>query len=94
MGLGDINESGMAETLALLAGEGHFCARLDVRDRAQWDAALAAFAEGSAGRINVLHNNAGVAYGGAFDEAGEQEVHHPVAIHFRRVSHGARALPP
>lgn len=93
VGLGDINEGGMAETLALLAGDGHFATRLDVRDRAQWDAGLAAFA-GPEGRINALHNNAGVAYGGAFDELTEQEIDNLVAINFRAVIHGARAVLP
>ena len=58
-GLGDVDEAGMAETLALLpagAGSAH---RLDVRDPAQWAEALAAFAanalarKGSPGWRNV-----------------------------------------
>lgn len=94
VGLGDINEAGMAETLSLLPGGEGFTVRLDVRERAHWDDALARFAEAAGGRIHVLHNNAGVAYGGAFDELSEGEIDNLIAINFRGVVNGARAVLP
>lgn len=94
VGLGDINEAGMAETLALLPGGEGFAIRLDVRDRDQWDAALAAFAKAAGGHIHVVHNNAGVAFGGGFDELSEAEVEALIAINFRGVVNGARAALP
>lgn len=94
VGLGDINEAGMAETLALLPGGEGFATRLDVRERSQWDAALAGFAAAAGGRINVLHNNAGVAFGGSLEELSEAEVDALIAINFRGVVNGARAALP
>ncbi|MEL0251331.1 MAG: SDR family NAD(P)-dependent oxidoreductase, partial [Novosphingobium sp.] len=44
VGLADIDEAGMAGTAALLPSGQSSCHRLDVRDRAAWDEALAACA--------------------------------------------------
>ncbi|MFX5693281.1 SDR family NAD(P)-dependent oxidoreductase, partial [Acinetobacter baumannii] len=60
VGIGDISEEGMAGTQALLPPGRCWTTRLDVRDRAAWDAALAAFAEAAGGRIDVVFNNAGI----------------------------------
>jgi len=46
------------------------------------------------GRIDVLHNNAGIAYGGSFDELSEAEIDALIAINFRGVVNGARAALP
>ena len=94
VGLGDINAAGMAETLAMLPGGEGFSTLLDVRDRDQWDAALAGFATAAGGKIDVLHNNAGIAYGGSFDELSEAEIDALIAINFRGVVNGARAALP
>ena len=64
VGLGDINEAGMKETQALLPAGKSFAVRLDVRNRGDWDTALAAFAEAAGGRIDAVMNNAGIAFGG------------------------------
>jgi NAD(P)-dependent dehydrogenase (short-subunit alcohol dehydrogenase family) len=94
VGLGDVNEAGMAETLGLLpagAGSAH---RLDVRDPAQWAEALAAFAATSGARIDVVFNNAGIAYGGLLTDLTEDEIDRLVAVNFRGVLNGARAAHP
>ncbi len=91
VGLADVDEAGMAATLALLprgAGSMH---RLDVRDPAQWADMLAAFAAMAGDRIDVVMNNAGVAYGGRLTELTQQEVDHLVDVNFRGVLNGARA---
>jgi NAD(P)-dependent dehydrogenase (short-subunit alcohol dehydrogenase family) len=91
VGLGDIDEAGMAETQALLPAGQSFAIRLDVRDRSAWDAALAAFAEAAGGRIDVVMNNAGVAYGGAFADQTEAEIDQLIAVNFKGVANGAQA---
>lgn len=91
VGLGDINEAGMAETQALLPAGKSFATRLDVRDRAAWDAALAEFAEAAGGRIDAVMNNAGVAYGGAFADQTEAEIDQLIAVNFKGVANGAQA---
>jgi NAD(P)-dependent dehydrogenase (short-subunit alcohol dehydrogenase family) len=91
VGLGDINEPGMAQTLSLLPGREGFAVRLDVRDSEQWAGALAEFAEAAGGKIDVLFNNAGVAYGGALTDLSEEEIDRLIAVNFRGVVNGARA---
>lgn len=93
VGLGDVNGPGMAETLALLpeaAGSAH---NLDVREPGQWADALSGFAA-SAGRIDVLFNNAGVAFGGPLVELAQDEIDRLIDVNFRGVLNGARAAHP
>ncbi len=56
----DINAAGLAETMALLAGEGHHSQRLDVSQAAACSAAVEA-AVAACGRLDVLCNVAGIA---------------------------------
>lgn len=96
VGLGDVNEAGMAETIALLpAGPKAANAsayKLDVRDPAAWTEALSAFAPD--GRIDVLVNNAGIASGGPLVEVPQEEIDRVVDINFKGVLNGARAAYP
>lgn len=93
VGLADIDAAGMAETAALLPEGQSSRHLLDVRERAEWDRALADFA-GLAGRIQVVANNAGVAYGGAFAGATRGEIDQLIDVNFRGVVHGAQAAYP
>ncbi|MEO5598572.1 MAG: SDR family oxidoreductase [Novosphingobium sp.] len=94
IGLGDVNDAGMIETEALLPGGYSYRHKLDVRDRAQWDEALDAFAIASGGRIDVLFNNAGVAFGGSFAGTAPEEIDALIDINFRGVVNGAQAAYP
>jgi NAD(P)-dependent dehydrogenase (short-subunit alcohol dehydrogenase family) len=94
VGLADLSESGMAETAASLpAGQSH-SQKFDVRDRAGWDSALAAFAEAAGGRIDVVFNNAGVGAGGTLDQLGQDEIDALIDVNFRGVVYGAQAAYP
>ena len=91
VGLGDVDEAGMAET-ARLIGEGNaFAVKMDVRDRGQWRDALAAFAQASGGRLDVLFNNAGIGSGGPLEAMAEAETDRVLAINLHGVIHGAEA---
>jgi NAD(P)-dependent dehydrogenase (short-subunit alcohol dehydrogenase family) len=94
VGLADVNEAGLAETAALLPQAAAWTRRLDVRDRAAWDAALAEFAGASGGRLDVLFNNAGVAHGGPFAENSQAEIDQLIDVNFRGVVYGAQAAYP
>lgn len=94
VGLADVNEAGLAETAALLPAGASWTRRLDVRDRAEWDAALAAFADASGGRLDVLFNNAGVAHGGPLAENEQREIDQLIDVNFRGVVYGAQAAYP
>jgi len=90
VGLADINQSGLDETTALLP-HGAFTTRLDVRDRAAWDTALAAFAHHAGGRIDAVANNAGVPLAGPLAELTQDEIDRTLDINLRAVIYGAQA---
>ena len=94
VGVSDINEAGMAETLSKIAGEAKWSGRLDVRDRAAWDESLAGFAEAAGGRIDAMVNNAGIGTGGALAELGKDEIDACLDINLRGVLYGAQAVYP
>ncbi|MEL6257656.1 MAG: SDR family NAD(P)-dependent oxidoreductase, partial [Pseudomonadota bacterium] len=60
-GLYDIDAEKLAQTAAEIGADNCVSGRLDVRDRAEWTAALNHFAEATDGRMDVLVNNAGLA---------------------------------
>ena len=93
VGLGDVSERGMAETLTLLGRDDATAHRLDVRDRAGWAEVLAAFA-GAEGGIDVLFNNAGIAVGGPLVETPDSEIDRILDVNLAGVVHGARAAYP
>ncbi len=64
VGLGDVDDAGMAGTVELIGTDNAFTHRFDVRERTAWDEALAAF-DATAGGIDALVNNAGIPLGGA-----------------------------
>ena len=93
VGLADIDEDGLAATAALLPDA---CSRhvMDVRDPAQWQRALAAFAGRSGGRLDLLFNNAGVALGGTLEASGVEAIDRLVQVNILGVMYGARAAFP
>lgn len=93
IGLADINPAGLEETAALLPG-GAFTVKLDVRDRAAWDAALAAFAQSAGGRIDAVANNAGVPLAGPLADLSQDEIDRTLDINLRAVIYGAQAAFP
>ena len=94
IGLADIDEAGMAATEALLPGGYSFAVKLDVRDRAGWDAALDSFSIAAGGRIDVLFNNAGIPLGGLIVENSSEEIERCLDINLKGVIFGAQAAYP
>jgi NAD(P)-dependent dehydrogenase (short-subunit alcohol dehydrogenase family) len=94
VGVADINEAGMAGTLEQIAGEAKWSGRLDVRDRAGWDEALAAFAQAAGGRIDAMVNNAGIGTGGSLSELDPEEIDRCLDINLKGVLYGAQAVYP
>jgi NAD(P)-dependent dehydrogenase (short-subunit alcohol dehydrogenase family) len=93
VGVADISEEGRRETLSTLPPDRGFETAIDVRDRRQWDEALSRFAERARG-IDVVCNNAGIAFGGTLEDHSEDEVRSQIDINFTGVVHGARAAYP
>ena len=94
VGVADINEAGMAETLSLISGDAKWQGKLDVRDRAAWDTALAEFAAAAGGRIDAMVNNAGIGTGGALSELDPEEIDRCLDINLKGVLYGAQAAYP
>lgn len=91
VGLADVNAKGLSETAAMLATGQSSSHVMDVRQRTDWDRALADFWKASGGRMDVLFNNAGVGRGGAFEKMSHDDTDLVVDVNIRGVIHGAEA---
>jgi len=94
VGIADINEEGMAGTAALIPAGFSSQHKLDVRNRAAWDGALADCAAASGGKIDVLFNNAGIPIGGRIIDCSTEEVERTLDINLKGVIFGAQAAYP
>lgn len=94
VGIADINQQGMEDTLGLIEGGFKYSHRLDVRDRAAWDVALEAFSTAAGGRIDVVFNNAGIGHGGPIAEQPTGEIEALLDINLKGVIFGAQAAYP
>jgi len=94
VGIGDVNEEGMQDTLGLIEGGFKYSHKLDVRDRDAWDVALQAFSTAAGGRIDVLFNNAGIGHGGPVIDQPSQEVVALLDVNLKGVIYGAQAAYP
>jgi NAD(P)-dependent dehydrogenase (short-subunit alcohol dehydrogenase family) len=95
LALADVNEAGLAETLAMVreAGGDGFTQRCDVRDYSQLTA-LAQACEEKFGGIDVIVNNAGVASGGFFADLSLEDWDWQIAINLMGVVKGCKAFLP
>ncbi|QIG54883.1 SDR family oxidoreductase [Altererythrobacter sp. BO-6] len=94
VGIADINQQGMEDTLGLIEGGFKYSHRLDVRDRAAWDVALEAFSTAAGGRIDAVFNNAGIGHGGPIAEQPTGEIEALLDINLKGVIYGAQAAYP
>ena len=91
VGIADLNQTGMAETAALLPDGQSSLHPLDVTNREQWQSAMAEFAVAGGGRLDVLFNNAGVGTGGAIQNMNDADIDRIIAINLTGVINGIRA---
>jgi NAD(P)-dependent dehydrogenase (short-subunit alcohol dehydrogenase family) len=94
VGIADIDQAGMAETMGMIRDGSATTHTLDVRDRAAWDAALAEFAKAAGDRIDVVFNNAGIGDGGPLVDQDEGELTRMLDINLKGVIFGAQASHP
>ncbi|SFP95912.1 SDR family oxidoreductase [Sphingomonas rubra] len=90
VGLADVDAAGLAETAAMLPVGMVDTFHMDVRDRDAWVASLDGFTAGSGGRLDVLHNNAGIGTGGPLATMSFDDIDRTVAINLVGVLNGAR----
>ncbi|MDY7097774.1 MAG: SDR family oxidoreductase [Pseudomonadota bacterium] len=94
VGVTDINEQGMEDTLGQIQGGFKYGHKLDVRDREAWDVALESFSTAAGGRVDVVVNNAGIGTGGALADLEVEEIDRCLDINLRGVLYGAQAAYP
>ncbi len=94
VGLADLNSQGMDETQALLPEGRSQAFHLDVSDASRWQSVLAAFADRTGGRIDVLANNAGLPSGGPLTEVSLEELDRLLDVNLRGVFYGAKTAYP
>jgi len=90
----DVNELGLAETKALVAGKGRSSSHtLDVSKREQW-AQHALDVEAQHGGADVIINNAGVAISKPFEQLPIEEFEFVMGINFWGVIYGSKTFLP
>lgn len=92
VGIYDINID-QAQTLAQQLGTRAKAGLLDVSDYSQWQHTLSEFQAWS-GEINVLVNNAGILYSGAFEQTDITAHHRTIDINVKGVLNGCHAALP
>ena len=89
VGIYDINEV-QANALAKELGENAKAGYLNVSNYRQWQMALQEF-KNWAGELNILVNNAGILYSGAFENTPIQSHHNTIDINVKGVLNGCHA---
>lgn len=92
VGIYDINEAS-AQHLAAQLGNNAKAGKLDVSDYAQWQNPLEEFSVW-AGQLNVLVNNAGILYSGAFEKTDIQAHQRTINVNVNGVLNGCHAALP
>lgn len=92
VGIYDINEAS-AQHLAAQLGNNAKAGKLDVSDYAQWQNALEEFSVW-AGQLNILVNNAGILYSGAFEKTDIQAHQRTINVNVNGVLNGCHAALP
>jgi NAD(P)-dependent dehydrogenase (short-subunit alcohol dehydrogenase family) len=68
VGAYDVNTDGLATLAQEIGNDNCITGRLDVTNKADFDAAVAAFGEETGGRMDMLHSNAGIGESGWFED--------------------------
>ncbi len=94
VGAYDVDTAGL-ESLQSEIGAGDCLARrLDVTDKADFDAAVAEFAERTGGRLDLLFNNAGIGHGGWLEDVPYEATLRVVQVNLVGVLNGIYAALP
>lgn len=94
VGLYDVNEDGLAQTVGLIGAEACVSGVFDVTDRQGWSDAVAAFGDATGGRMHALFNNAGIGRHGAFADIPQDSADAIIDINVKGVINGVYAALP
>jgi NAD(P)-dependent dehydrogenase (short-subunit alcohol dehydrogenase family) len=90
----DIDARALAALDKELAPAGGVTGPLDVTDPASFAAALDSFGRVTGGRLDLFHNNAGIAHSGFFEDVPQQAARRVIEVNFIGVVNGAYAALP
>ncbi|GGE13652.1 short-chain dehydrogenase [Polymorphobacter glacialis] len=90
----DVQEDLLAKLAGEIGAENCLVRRLDVTDRVDYAAAIAAFSAATGGRMDMLHNNAGIGKGGPFADQPFEDVLALVQVNFVGVLNGIHLAVP
>ena len=93
IGAYDLDAEGLA-SLAADLGNSITTGVLDVTDKVAFDAAMLEFSGQTAGRLDIMFNNAGIAIGGRFDEVPFEKIVAVANVNFIGVLNGVHAAIP
>ncbi len=94
VGMYDVNEEGLSTLASEIGTENCHMARLDVADQANYQSVLKAFDAAAGGRLDVLHNNAGIIHGGLFGQMDFAENEKIIQVNLMGVMYGIHAAYP
>lgn len=94
VGAYDVDEDGLKSLEQELGAENCIVRRLDVTDKADYDAAVAEFAQKSDGQLDILFNNAGIGESGWFEDVPYEDALRVIAVNFIGVINGIYAALP
>jgi NAD(P)-dependent dehydrogenase (short-subunit alcohol dehydrogenase family) len=90
----DIDARALAALDKELAPAGGVTGPLDVTDPASFAAAIETFGRVTGGRLDLFHNNAGIAHSGFFEDIPQQAARRIIDVNFAGVVNGAYAALP
>jgi NAD(P)-dependent dehydrogenase (short-subunit alcohol dehydrogenase family) len=94
VGGADIDGLGLDALSDTLGPDNCHMSCLDVTERNAWNAALDGFAAASGGRMDLFFNNAGIGFGGFFEDVPEDTAARIIAVNFQGVVNGIYACLP
>jgi len=94
VGMADVNADGLDALEAEIGSNNCDKVQLDVSDRSAYQAALDRFAGKTGGRLDVLFNNAGIAFGTLFSETDFENIERMIQINLMGVIIGIHAAYP
>jgi NAD(P)-dependent dehydrogenase (short-subunit alcohol dehydrogenase family) len=94
VGAFDVDEAGLGKLREELGETNCFTRRLDVTDKADYDAAVEAFGRATGGRLDLLFNNAGIGRSGFFEDVPFEETLRVVNVNLVGVLNGIHAALP
>jgi NAD(P)-dependent dehydrogenase (short-subunit alcohol dehydrogenase family) len=94
VGIYDVNEEGLKALASEIGPENCLAVKLDVTDRPAYKSALQEFEERAGGRMDVMHNNAGIIKPARFNRMDLADFERIIQVNFMGVVNGIHAAHP